>query len=168
MANVTRNSGAGEAVRAKKRELRTAIRAQQRECDHKNRHGACLESVHTTGEYIKDRNKLGENVVICKECHDIFDLTTFTAEEIEDAVSTLKSMINQIKVVTNMDDAEYADIVKLLEFMDDKIDGVLVPYYITMIKRLGSDGRRKNNESSSKGRIGGLGGSMGVNSRSFN
>ena len=169
MANINRGN-AGEMIRKQKRELQSAIRISQRACDHKNRTGPCLINVHDDNnhQYIKDRAKLSADAVICKECGDIFEMTAYQADEIESAVSLLKSALNQIKVLANLNEEEFNDIVELIAFFDEKIDGALVPYYMNMIKRLaGDDKRRRNDNSNQKGRVGNIGGNMGVSARSF-
>ena len=169
MANINRNN-AGENIRIKKRELQGAIRFSQRECEHKNKTGPRLVSVHddANNTYIKDRHKLSADAVICKECGEIFEMTAYSAEEIENAVSTLKSALNQIKVLVNLTDEEFKDVVELIKLVDDKIEGSLVPYYLGMIKRLSGDDRRRNRDNGNqKGRIGNISGNMGVSSRSF-
>lgn len=168
MANINRNN-AGEHIRMKKRELQSAIRYTQRECDHKNRTGPRLVNVHeATDVYVKDRNKMSEDTVVCKECGEIFEMTAFKAEEVDEAVAMLKSMLNQIKVLANLNDEEYKEIVELIKMIDDKIDGSLVPYYMGMIKRLTDDGKRRDrNNGNQKGRVGNISGNMGASARSF-
>lgn len=169
MANVNRNN-AGESIRVKKRELQSAIRCSQRECDHKNKTGPRLVNVHDEANtvYVKDRAKMSPDAVICKECGDIFEMTAYQPEEIENAVATLKSALNQIKVLANLNDDEFADIVELIKWFDEKIDGSLVPYYLGMIKRLAGDDKRRNRDNGNqKGRVGNISGNMGVSARSF-
>lgn len=173
MATVTsnrNNQNPSETIRVKKRELQNAIRYSQRECDHKNKTGPRLVNVHSSENnvYIKDKNKLSPDTVICKECGEIFEMTAYRTEEIEDAVKTLSSMLNQIKVLANLSDQEFMEIVELIKLVDDKISGSLVPYYDGMIKRLsGNDKRRNNNDGNQKGRVGNISGNMGASARSF-
>lgn len=169
MANVNRTNP-GETIRVKKRELQSAIRYSQRECDHKNRTGPRLVNVHDDANttYIKDRHKLSADTVICKECGEIFEMTAYQPEEIENSVAMLKSALNQIKVLASLNDDEYQDIVELIKWFDEKIDNSLVPYYLGMIKRLsGEDKRRRNDNGNQKGRVGNISGNMGVSARAF-
>lgn len=171
MANVSvKTNGAGQDVSKRisetKRELGNAIKEYQFSHDHKNKHGACLESVHQTKQYIKDKGKLGPDAVICKECGEIFEMTAYTESEVEAGIMMFKSMLNQIKVLANLQDEEYADIVSVLEFVDTKLGGTLAPYYLNMIKRLGDNNNRRK-DTNQKGRIGGLGGSYGASASSF-
>ena len=170
MATMTNRNNAGDSIREKKRELQTAIRYSQRQCDHKNKTGPRLVNVHDPDNdfYIKDKHKLSDTTVICKECHEIFEMTAYDAEEIDKAVGILSSMLNQIKVLANLSDAEYSDVTEMIELVDEKIKGALVPYYVGMLKKLaGNDKRRNNTDNNQKGRVGNLSGSMGVSSRSF-
>lgn len=167
MANVRTNGGADTAtINQKKKELSSAIKEHQFRHDHKNKNGACLESVHSTNQYIKDKGKLGPDAVICKECGEIFDMTAYKEHEVEAGIMMFKSMLNQIKVLGNLADDEYEDIVSVLEFVDTKLGGTLAPYYLSMIKRL-SNGDKRRNDSTQKGRIGGLGGNYGPSANSF-
>ena len=170
MATMTNRNSAGENIREKQRELKTAIRYSQRQCDHKNKMGPRLVNVHDPDNdfYIKDKHKLSDTTVVCKECHEIFEMVAYDPEEIDKAVRTLSSMLNQIKVLANLSDNEYSDVVEMIELVDDKINGALVPYYLGMLKKLnGNDKRRNNNDNNQKGRVGNISGSMGVSSRSF-
>ena len=169
MANVNRTN-AGETIRKQKRELQSAIRFSQRSCDHKNKTGPRLVNVHDEANtvYIKDRNKLSQDAVICKECGDIFEMTAYQPEEIENAISILKSALNQIKVLASLNDEEFEDIVSMIKYFDEKVDGSLAPYYLNMIKRLSGDEKRRSRDNGNqKGRVGNIGGNMGVSARSF-
>ena len=122
-----------------------------------------------TAKEAADRKKFAFVIYpVCKECGDIFEMTAYQADEIENAVSLLKSALNQIKVLANLNEEEFNDIVELIAWFDEKIDGSLVPYYMGMIKRLsGEDKRRNRDNGNQKGRVGNIGGNMGVSARNF-
>ena len=95
-------------------------------------------------------------------------MKVYSKDEIDQAVFMLKSMLNQIKLLNNLDQNESDDIIKMQEFVDNKIGRNLKNYYISMAESLtGNNKQRNNRRSSSKGRIGGLGQNYGPSSSSF-
>lgn len=125
--------------------------------DHKRKDGTCLEPVSETNKYVKDPSKYGPDAVICRDCGEIFNMRQYSAKEIEDGVMMFKSMLNQIKYLAQLNDAEYEDIVKLLEVVDTQLGDTLTRYYLSMMNKLSDKDRRRQPESS-KGFIGGIGG----------
>lgn len=153
-----------EEIIKRRRELGEFERQAKNECNHKDNHGSTLVPVSEYDGFIKDRNKYDEFDMICTDCGEIVSFRTFTPSEIEFSISTIRSMGNQLKVLGNLSDTEYEQIVDIMNITDG-FNAAFVPFYNhSMKKLLGNNQKNKNNNNGSrKGRMG-----KAVTSQSFN
>lgn len=153
-----------EEIMKRRRELGEFERQAKNECNHKDNHGSSLVPVSEYDGFIKDRNKYDDYDMICTDCGEIVSFRTYTDSEVDFAVSTIRSMANQLKVLANLSDTEYEQIVDIMNITDG-FNSAFVPFYKhSMKKLLGNNNQKKNNNNGPrKGRMG-----KAVTSSSFN
>ena len=153
-----------EEILKRRRELGEFERQAKNECNHKDNHGSTLVPVSEYEGFIKDRNKYDDYDMICTDCGEIVNFRKFTPAEVEFSISTIRSMANQLKVLANLTDTEYEQIVDIMNITDG-FNAAFVPFYNhSMKKLLGNNNRnRNNNNGPKKGRM-----SKALTSQSFN
>ena len=105
------NNNIREEINKRRRELGEYERQAKNECNHKDSRGSFLIPLSEFDGFIKDRNKYDDYDMICTDCGEIVSFRTFTPSEISFAVGTIRSMANQLKVLGNLTETEYEQIV---------------------------------------------------------
>ena len=144
-------------VNERELEYKQSIRDGQKRCDHRNNQGPSVERVATSNRFIRDRHLYSDSCVICKECGEIFDITSHTKEEFKQAVMVITDMVNQIKLLGNPGDDDYAKLIEVLNFTDRALFEGIGPYYFHLVKQLSNgngNGKNRKQDSNHKGKLG--------------
>ena len=158
------NNNIRDEINKRRRELGEYERQAKNECNHKDSRGSFLIPLSEFDGFIKDRNKYDDYDMICTDCGEIVSFRTFTPSEISFAVGTIRSMANQLKVLGNLTETEYEQIVDIMNITDG-FNSAFVPFYNHSMKKL-IGGKGKNNSNNNGPRKGKMG--KAVTSQSFN
>ena len=150
-------------------ELERKLRVQKHEYryqhDHKDPKGPTITPVKDASGYIANRHLYSDTTVICEECGEIFDMQSKSEDDFAEAVFTIKSMVNQMKILTNFNsdngDAVRESLAVILKFIDN-IEMNFGPSYFKMIKQFSGGNKNKNKNGNQRQK-----GHMGVSSSSF-
>lgn len=140
-------------IKEGRRNYQAMIRESQIHCDHKDAKGPVLESISDTKEFIRDRNQYGDCAVICRNCKDVFDMTSFNQKDIRDALQVFYSMCNQAKVLFNPSDDDYEKIENIMSILDE-MQATFVQYYLKNIAQLTNGQKKQKEQSRQKGKLG--------------
>jgi hypothetical protein len=154
-----------EQVRAAQANLSSLRESIIQKCEHRPSCGGKLVSVHEKENRLhlpnKVINSLPEDEVGCLKCGTHFSGKSYSTPEIDGAVKVIGDMIEQIKLVANLSDADKEFIIKGYEARDT-IERI-ARYYINMVSKM-SNGKNNNNNR----RKGTSKGHMGPNPNMFN
>ena len=148
-------------IQAQQQELSAklkALKAQKAKmCNHQPIGGKSqLVEVHSyngPGLSSRERDALPAGTVICKNCFSIFAADAFSKDEVENAVSVIKSMFEQVKLMSKLSPDEQELMIEWYDSLD-VLDNI-VRYYLSMIDALGKGKGNGNNSGSRK--VGGMG-----------
>lgn len=136
-----------------KRNMLMLTEEKQHKCMHKPQTDGRVVEVHNSDVNIPKKDKYPESSVVCTNCYKIFEMNSFTVNQLDTCMFTLGSMIEQIKVLAALNDEDMEDIESgytALEHLE-----TLKNFYADIIKKLTSGGNNNNNrQKSSKGHIG--------------
>lgn len=148
-----------EELAAAERMRKAARRGKALECDHNS--GDPVEELQKFNKYtIQNKHWYPQSAVIHPSCGTIFDATPYDAKEAFLIFYRAKSLIHQIKFLTNANQtlgADKLDELNRLLSMQEDIEANIYPFYVDMIKALKKqdDGKSRNkNRQNRKGHIG--------------
>ena len=143
------------SISEKQRAYRAEVRRQQEYCNHRfGGNGRHLENVHTTNQFVRDRNLYSDSTVICPECTDIFETDAYTLKDLNSGIFMYQSMLSQIKLFSELDENDWEAIDNAYRALDTISS--MFTYYNDMVQKLtnGNKNNRNNNNGSSKGGVG--------------
>ena len=89
------------------------LREEQKKLDKKKKKVA-IPCSHTNAKGKLKLNFLGKgNLVQCEKCETVFDFSTISHDDLKDAIRIVHNAINQVKVMTDDPEKEYAVISNL-------------------------------------------------------
>lgn len=133
--------------------------AKQRMCTHGVDSNAETVPLHNSGVYPrKVTDKYTDTAVVCKRCKQIYESNNFTSNQLGNTQYINRSILEQIKHVANLPDADWDMIGKAYEALA-VIDQIHV-YYLDMIEKMTSGGNKKGNKSRKKENLFGVDSSM--------
>lgn len=141
-----------EQIRDREREVAALKRQRAIECDHNS--GSGVVPITEYNGIIRDAKKYPQTTVIHPDCGAIFDVKTFSEEEMFSALFTLESACHQIKLLTgaNMKEKNWKDLEAIIESLAF-VGNDLLPYYNSMVKALGNNQQQRRSDR----KVGGIG-----------
>lgn len=141
------------------RNLREKRRKKAKNCDH-NSGEKIVELKEYNAKYpIQDRSLYPDTAVIHPDCGTIFDARQYTYKETFDAFFRAKSMIHQIKYLTNANNTMPQEKLEELNMCLDALENVestIRPFYNEMTKNL-EKSENENRQKKSRRQYGHIG-----------
>lgn len=168
-----RNYNGNETVKAAENRFRHEQREFRKRHAHKNSKYPCIKPIRESRmtfdikpwykyQTANGGTDIKDTICVCDDCGEIMDMSQFSATELQEAIFKLRSMLDQIKILCNLNDEEYELLVRdgfgsidnMTQFAD---------YYSKMIADLGNNkkGNGGGHNRSSKG-------GFGINKAMFN
>lgn len=139
-------------IEALTKEIYNRQRQQQDMCDHKNGKGPTIQRYKDKGTITRNTSGWSDDAKRCTRCGAIFESTVYTPTQLQDSMRMQYSIIDQIKLLAELDESEQEQILQALESL--RIIESVNSYYNEMIKRLGKDRNKDNRKRGARGGFG--------------
>lgn len=125
----------------------------QRSCEHHSDREYWFEPLSHSKNFRRGDESYPDSTFICTECNKIFDGASFTKEETSDAIWVIEGMLEQIKVMGNLDDEQLEETVAMISALDTIKN--MESFYHDLDKKSDRDNRnRRRNGGNHKSSIG--------------
>lgn len=147
------------AIAAAERELKNKRREKAKHCDHNSGDKLIPLNEYNARYPIQDRSLYPDTAMVHPDCGTIFDGKQYTAKETFDTFFKAKSMIHQVKFLTNANNTMPEDKLDELNMYLEAVENVeaaIRPFYNEMVKNLEKteNNSRRNKDNRQYGHIG--------------
>lgn len=133
----------------------TVTREQvKRKCNHKATNKGQVMELHPSNINVPGKKDYPNTTLICTRCQRCFEGQYYSSAQIDRALYTFQSAVEQVKLLSQLSDADW-DAIEETYMALDKLEE-FATYYNDMVNKLSNknnDGNRSN-KSNTKGHIG--------------
>ena len=122
----------------------------QRKCEHHSNIEYWIEPLNKSKHFRSGDDSYPDSTFTCQECNKIFDGASFDKEETSDAIWVIEGMLEQIKLMGNLDDDQLEEIIKIIEAVETIKD--MENFYHYLDKKSDHDKRSDNRNRSRNNR----------------
>lgn len=129
-----------------KRTFRARQLEHQRECEHHSNREYYARPLNTSKNFRRGDDQYPETTFRCEECGKIFDGDSFTRERTEDAIWVIEGMLEQLKIMGDLNDKQHDEIVATIEALET-IKQMEIYYHDLYKKSDRNDNKNKSNNN---------------------
>lgn len=150
-----------EQIKRSIHDLSAMREMRKRKCNHKPSKKYSIVELNKSGINVPNKKELKDSTVVCTRCEKYFENDPYTPSEIEGGLYMFNSMVEQVKVFSELKEEDFAAIDDYYAALDTIAS--FINYYNDMTNKLGNNNKNKNNNNRAVNK-----GSIGLNNSMFN